>query len=410
MSTAFSDSLIRNIKPAGRYTDAATQGLNLQVKANGGKYWTLRYLFQDKRYDLSLGSYPNVSLREARVRATAARAQLNAGQRPEPTWKQHPPKKVQQHLQVPSKVTFSQYAADCIAAKRAEWKNAKHAEQWSSTIEMYANPVIGNKTIDAVNMDDILKILVPIWQTKTVTATRLRGRLDWILASATTRGLRTGINPATWKGLLETVLPKPGKIAKEQHHPALDYRLVHGFILQLKEADGVAALALEFLVLNANRTGEVTGGRRAEVSENTIWTIPGARMKVGKEHRVPLGQRSLELLQIAKSLDPGSDYLFSRNGKPLSNMAMSMLLRRLGHNVTVHGFRSTFRDWVAEETNHSPEVAEKALAHSITNKVESAYRRGDLLEPRRRLMADWAQYCLTGQMAHVATLDERRAA
>ena len=410
MRNAFSDSFIRNIKTPGRYTDAATQGLNLQVKANGGKYWALRYLFQEKRYDLSLGSYPNVSLKEARVRATAARAQLNSGQRPEPTWKPQPLNKGQQQSKVPSKATFSQYASDCINSKRAEWKNAKHAEQWSSTVEMYANPLIGDKPIDAVNMDDILNILTPIWTTKTVTATRLRGRLEWILASATTRGLRTGVNPASWKGLLETVLPKPGKIAKEQHHPALDFRLVHGFIRQLQEADCVAGLALEFLVLNANRTGEVTGGRREEVPENGIWTIPGERMKVGKEHRVPLGQRSLELLEIAKSLDPDSDYLFSRNGKPLSNMAMSMLLRRLGYSVTVHGFRSTFRDWVAEETSHSPEVAEKALAHSIANKVESAYRRGDLLEPRRRLMADWECYCLTGQIACCAKPEERRAA
>jgi hypothetical protein len=283
MSNAFSDSFIRNIKTVGRYTDAATQGLNLQVKANGGKYWALRYLSQDKRYDLSLGSYPNVSLKEARIRATAARAQLNAGQRPAPTWKPQTTSRKLQAAHAPIKVTFRQYAADCIAAKRAEWKNAKHAEQWSSTIEMYANPVIGNKPIDTVDMDDILNILTPIWTTKTVTATRLRGRLEWILASATTRGLRTGINPASWKGLLETVLPRPGKIAKEQHHPALDYRLVHGFIRKLQEADGVAGLALEFLVLNANRTGEVIGGRRDEVSENGIWTIPGESMKVGNE-------------------------------------------------------------------------------------------------------------------------------
>jgi integrase len=316
----------------------------------------------------------------------------------------------QQQPKVPSKVTFSQYAADCITSKRAEWKNAKHAEQWSSTVEMYANPLIGSKPIDAVDMDDILKILTPIWTTKTVTATRLRGRLEWILASATTRGLRTGVNPATWKGLLETILPKPGKITKEQHHPALDYRLVQGFIRQLQEADGVAGLALEFLVLNANRTGEVIGGRRDEVSENGIWTIPGERMKVGKEHRVPLGQRSLELLEIAKSLDPDSDYLFSRKGKPLSNMAMSMLLRRLGYSVTVHGFRSTFRDWVAEETKHSPEVAEKALAHAIANKVESAYRRGDLLEPRRRLLADWECYCVGSINSHSIPLQQRRIA
>ena len=409
MSAAFSDSFIRNIKTTGRYTDAATQGLNLQVKVNGGKYWAMRYLFQDKRYDLSIGSYPNVSLREARIRATAARAQLNAGLRPTPNWKPQPTLEEQHRARAPANVTFKQYAADCIAAKRAEWRNPKHAEQWSSTVEMYANPFIGNKPIDAVDMNDILNILVPIWQTKTVTATRLRGRLEWILASATTRGLRTGVNPATWKGLLETVLPKPGKIAKEQHHPALDYRLVHGFIRQLQDIDGVAALALEFLILNANRTGEVIGGRHEEVSENAIWTIPGTRMKVGKEHRVPLGQRSLELLQIAKSLDPGSHYLFSRNCKPLSNMAMSMLLRRLGYSVTVHGFRSTFRDWVAEETMHSPEVAEKALAHAIANKVESAYRRGDLLEPRKRLMADWENYCQTGQWGNVIALEKKAA-
>ena len=240
MKNAFSDSFIRNIKIPGRYTDAATQGLNLQVKANGGKYWAVRYFFQDKRHDLSLGSYPNITLKKARIRATAVRAQLNAGQRPEPTWKPQPLYKEQPTA--PLKVTFKQYAAECIAAKRAEWKNAKHAYQWSSTIEMYANPVIGNKPIDAVDMDDILKILVPIWETKTVTASRLRGRLDWILASAATRGFRTGINPATWKGLLETVLAKPGKITKEHHHPALDYRLLNGFVKQLQDTDGVAAL------------------------------------------------------------------------------------------------------------------------------------------------------------------------
>ena len=401
MSLAFTDTYIKNLKSIGRYTDATNQGLNLQVKKAGGKYWTFRYLFQGKRYDLSLGNYPALSLKEARIRATASRVQLNAGHRPEPTWKPQAPSEAQQRDFAPAKVTFSQYSADCIAAKRPEWKNTKHADQWSSTIAMYANPIIGKKAIGEVDMEDILAILVPIWQTKTVTATRLRGRLEWILASATTRGLRAGVNPATWKGLLETVLPKPGKIANEQHHPALDYHLVHGFIRQLQNVDGVAALALEFLVLNANRTGEVIGGRREEVSENAIWTIPGVRMKAGKEHRVPLGKRSLELLQIAKSFDPGSEYLFSRNGKPLSNMAMSMLLRRLGFSVTVHGFRSTFRDWVAEETLHSPEVAEKALAHAIANKVESAYRRGDLLEPRRRLMADWERHCLEGNLSKI---------
>jgi integrase len=190
----------------------------------------------------------------------------------------------------------------------------------------------------------------------------------------------------------------------------MPYADVPAFLRQLRERDGIAGLALEFLILNASRTGEVIGGRRVEVSENGIWTIPGTRMKAGKDHRVPLTQRSLELLQVARTLDPGSEFLFSSKGKPLSNMAMAMLFRRMGRNETVHGFRSSFRDWVSEKTLHSPEVAEKALAHTIPNKVEAAYRRGDLLEPRRRLMEDWAQYCLFGCMHNVVNIEGRRRA
>ena len=217
------------------------------------------------------------------------------------------------------------------------------------------------------------------------------------------------MNPATWRGHLETILPKPNKIKNEQHHKALPYAELPAFIAKLKEMDGVAALSLEFLILNANRTSEVIGGLRTELISNDIWLIPKDRMKAHREHRVPLGRRSLELLMIAKSLDPDSDYLFSNSGSPLSNMAMSMLLRRMNHDITVHGFRSCFRDWVAEETMHSPEVAEKALAHAITNKVESAYRRGDLIEHRKRLMSDWENYCQTGQWGNVVAL-ERKAA
>ncbi len=231
-----------------------------------------------------------------------------------------------------------------------------------------------------------------------------------MLASATTRRLREGPNPAAWRGLLETILPNPDKIKNEEHHSAMPYAEVPEFICQLQERDGVAALALQFLILNASRTGEVIGGRRAEISESGIWTIPGARMKAGKDHRVPLAQRSLELLQVAHSLDPESELLFSCTGRPLSNMAMAMLLRRMGRKETVHGFRSSFRDWVSEETLHSPEVAEKALAHAIPNKVEAAYRRGDLIEPRRRLIEDWAQYCFTRYCRNVVSLNTKRRA
>ena len=407
MSNAFTDPYIRNLKIKGRYTDSATQGLNIQVKANGAKYWTFRYLYQGKRHDLGLGTYPAITLKDARARATAARNEINQGSRPTAKWKPTAP--VNQPAEPENRPTFSTFAKGCIESKKAEWRNAKHGAQWHATIEDYADPVIGEKHLDQIDTDDILKILNPIWHTKTVTASRLRGRIEWVLAAATTRKLRTGLNPATWRGHLETILPKPNKIKAEEHHKALPYQDIPEFIGKLKEMDGVAALALEFVILNANRTGEVIGGLRSEVNTNGLWVIPKDRMKAHREHRVPLGKRSLELLQIAKSLDPNSDYLFSYNGRALSSMAMSMLLRRMGYDITVHGFRSCFRDWVAEETIHSSEVAEKALAHAIANKVESAYRRGDLIEHRKRLMGDWEDFCQTGSWGNVIAL-ERKAA
>ena len=407
MSIAFTDPYIRNLKIKGLYTDSATQGLNIQVKANGAKYWTFRYLYQGKRHDLGLGTYPAITLKDARARATTARNEINQGARPIAKWKPTAP--VNQPAEPETRPTFSNFAKSCIDSKKAEWRNAKHGAQWYATIKDYADPVIGEKHLDEIDTDDILKILNPIWHTKTVTASRLRGRIEWVLASATTRKLRTGLNPATWRGHLETILPKPNKIKEEEHHKALPYQDIPEFIRKLKEMDGVAALALEFVILNANRTGEVIGGLRSEVNANDLWVIPKDRMKAHREHRVPLGKRSLELLQIAKSIDPKSDYLFSNNSRPLSSMAMSMLLRRMGYNITVHGFRSCFRDWVSEETIHSPEVAEKALAHAIANKVEAAYRRGDLIEHRKRLMGDWENYCQTGLWGNVVAL-ERKAA
>ena len=407
MSIAFTDPYIRNLKIKGRYTDSATQGLNIQVKANGAKYWTFRYLYQGKRHDLGLGSYPAITLKDARVRAITARNEINQGSRPTAKWKPTAP--VNQPAEPENRPTFSNFAKNCIDNKKAEWRNAKHGAQWYATIKEYADPVVGEKYLDQIDTDDILKILNPIWHTKTVTASRLRGRIEWVLASATTRKLRSGLNPATWRGHLETILPKPNKIKHEEHHKTLPYKAIPEFIGKLKEMDGVAALALEFVILNANRTGEVIGGLRSEVNANDLWVIPKDRMKAHREHRVPLGKRSLDLLQIAKSIDPNSDYLFSKNSRPLSSMAMSMLLRRMGYNITVHGFRSCFRDWVAEETIHSPEVAEKALAHAITNKVESAYRRGDLIEHRKRLMGDWENYCQTGTWGNVVVLERKVA-
>jgi integrase len=407
--TAFTDKTVQNLKSVGRYTDPATPGLNLQVKKGSKQYWTFRFLLDGKRQDLGLGVYPAISLKEARQRAVSVRNDLNHGRIPHTPWK--PAKSGingSDGLCVIAKPTFAEFATSCIANKRAEWRNAKHAAQWLSTVERFANPVIGNKAIDQIETDDVLKVLNPIWHNKTVTASRLRGRLEWILASAATLKLRSGLNPAAWRGHLETILPKPNKIKNEQHHKALPYADLPDFMKKLREMDCMSALALEFVILNANRSGEVLGGKKNEITSNQLWVIPASRMKANREHRVPLGKRSLEILQMAAYLDPQSEYLFSNNGKPLSNMALLMMLRRMKLGVTVHGFRSCFRDWVAEETQHSPEVAEKALAHAVTNKVEAAYRRGDLLDRRKCMMTDWESYCMTGQWGNVIAMNERK--
>lgn len=305
MKTVLTDAFIKNIKRAGRYTDTATTGLNFNVKNNGGGYWVFRYLFHGKRLDLSLGAYPTISLKEARKRAIAARNNLFQGVKPRAYWKSEIIPKD------PNQLLFKDYAKQCIETKKAEWQNPKHIDQWFNTIEQYANPIIGNKYLDTIDTQDILDILTPIWYTKTETASRLRGRIEWILASATTRRLRSDLNPATWKGHLETILPKPTRITPVKHHPALPYKEIPIFLNNLRERDGLAALALEFLILNANRSGEVLNGLRSEISEEGLWTIPANRMKAKREHRIPLGKRSLEILAIAKYLDPDSKYLFS---------------------------------------------------------------------------------------------------
>jgi integrase len=387
MKQTLTEQFVKNIRIPGRYTDASLSGLHINVKKNGGKYWVYRYAFAGTRHDIALGTYPDISIKQARARAVCAKGDLVMGKKPVTVWKIPT---IKEETKIEN--TFRNYASKCIKAKQAEWKNKKHAAQWGYTIETFANPVIGRKELAEITTEDILKILTPIWQTKTETANRLRGRIEWVLASATTRGLRQGQNPATWRGHLETILPRPTKINKVRHHPALDYKKVPAFMRALSEVEGISALALEFLILNANRTSEVTSALRSEIYGD-VWIIPESRMKAGVEHRIPLTKRAIEIIEVAISQDPSSKYIFSKNGKPLSSMAMAMTLRRLDSDSTVHGFRSSFRDWVSEETSHSPEVAEMALAHTIRNHVEKAYRRGNLFERRKILMNDWAHYC-----------------
>ncbi len=399
MKLKFDYQSIKNAKQTGRHT-TNEKGLQLLIKKSGYKYWVLRYTYGANRHDLTLGSFPEISVADARIKAQEARYKLNQGINP---ILERKTKKAALMSQTSTAITFEKFALEVIESKRIEWSNEKHAAQWEYSLRKFAFPVIGQKRLDAIDMEDILKIVQPIWSTKTETASRLRGRLEWILAAATTRKLRTGMNPALWRGLLQTILPAPKKFQKVKHHKALPYRSLPAFMSKLREMDGMAALALEFLILNANRTSEVTDALRTEVMDG-IWTIPANRMKARTEHRVPLCKRSLEIIGIAKALDEDSDYLFSRKGKKLSNMALPMMLRRMGVDVTVHGFRSTFRDWVSEETMHSPEVAEMALAHTIGNKVEAAYRRGDLFERRRVLLTDWETFCHSKTYEHVINI------
>lgn len=387
-----------NASEAGRYS-TDIKGLYFWIKDNGNKYWLMRYAFQGKRHDLSLGAFPDVSIADAKKKATELRQQILSGINPKQT-------RIEAITPEPEqKITrFDQFAMEVVQKKKIEWTNPKHAMQWENTLRDYAFPVIGHKSVDQITMQDILEILTPIWEKKTETASRLRGRLEWILAAATTKGLRTGMNPALWRGLLETILPSPKKFQTVKHHEALPYLQLPSFMARLREQDCMSALALEFLILNANRTSEVTDAQRSEIVDG-VWIIPADRMKARVEHRVPLCQRSMEILAIAAVKQPESRFFFSIKNRKLSNMAMSMLLERMKVNVTVHGFRSTFRDWVAEMTNHSPEVAEMALAHTIVSKVEASYRRGNLLEKRRLLLSDWEEYCKQQPITNVLFLD-----
>lgn len=398
MTQTLTHAFISKALPPKRYFDS-TRGLHLLVKRNGLKYWVFRFTMDGRRHDFGLGAYPDIGLSEARVRALNARQSVLGGQNP--LARSTP-------IVIPVLPTFSEFAEEFISSHEAQWENAKHIDQWRNTLRDYANPIIGKIPIDQIGTDHILQILSPIWSKKTETASRVRGRIERILGAATARGMRSGLNPAQWRGHLEHTLPPPKRIRKVEHYAALPYRQIHQIVTALRNKTCASAFALEFLILNASRTNEVRLAKWNEIHDG-VWIIPMDRMKARKEHRVPLSARCLEILSIAKSVLGEAEYIFHRNGRPLSNVAMSKLLNGIATDFTVHGFRSTFRDWVAEETEHRQDVAEMALSHTIENAVEASYRRGDLLNRRRRLMEDWANYCGTLPPENLITI-ERRAA
>lgn len=391
---------VQNFKEVGKYLDG--NGLYLQVTKAGVKSWIYRFDINKKRREMGLGGVDTLSLAEARDACAEQRKILKQGIDPIEHRKarqaaeqqaQHA-EKARQSQEEHQSITFKQCADEYIGKKEVEWANAKHRQQWRNTLRDYAHPHIGHIKIGEVDRARVLECLTPIWTTKNETATRVRQRIEAILDYAKAMDYRAGDNPAAWKGSLEPILPKPSKVKRVSHHKALPYDQMSAFMSQLQEMDGLGAKALQLAILTATRTGEVLNAEWSEVDlGKMVWTIPKERMKAGVEHRVALSESAIKII---KELPKINGYLFAgaKQGRPLSNLAMTMVLRRMERtDITVHGFRSTFRDWVAEQTHFPARVAETALAHQLKDGAEKAYQRGDLIKKRYELMEAWSSYC-----------------
>ena len=399
-ATGLSAAKVRTAEP-GRYGDGG--GLYLLVRPEGGRFWLFRYVIAKKMREMGLGPASGrdaVMLTDARTAARKLWEVVRAGRDPLNDRKAEAEAKKAAALAAQAlAMTFRDVAASYIAANEAGWRNDKHRAQWTATLEAYAYPHFGNLPVADIDTGHVMAALDPIWRTKTETATRLRGRIETVLDYAKARGWRTGENPARWRGHVANMLPAKTKIQPVEHHAALPWKEIGGFVATLREQPGLAGQALLLTILTASRSSEALCAKWDEIDmEKGVWTVPGARMKAGREHRVPLSDQALAVLRGLLPLrnDEAGDWVFpgARKGRPLSNMAMEMLLRRMKRDdLTVHGFRSTFRDWTAETTGYPGDVAEAALAHVVGDKVEAAYRRGDLFEKRGRLMADWAVFC-----------------
>jgi integrase len=405
-------ALVAAGKP-GAHADGGN--LYLRIAAPGSAKWTLRYMLAGKPREMGLGAYDHdgkrgLTLAEARAAAVEAQRLLREGVDPLAHRQAAAAAAAARTAEAAAKArTFREVAALYIGSHEAGWRNTKHRQQWRNTLDTYADPHIGAMPVGEIGTDDVLRCLCPIWTTKPETATRLRGRIEAVLDYAKSRGWRTGDNPAQWRGHLANLLPRRSKVAPVEHHAALPWQDMGAFMAQLRGREGAAARALEFCILTATRTGETLGARWSEVDmDAAVWTVPGERMKSGREHRVPLSDAVLAVLRDMAQERPAGDggFIFpgAHAGKPLSSMAMLMLLRRMDRgDLTVHGFRSAFRDWCEEATSTPHAVSEAALAHTIGDKVEAAYRRGDLFRKRAKLMAEWADYCAKAP-AEVRTL------
>ena len=392
---------------AGYHADGV--GLYLQVSRSGSKSWILRYMRLGRAREMGLGSLNAFSLEEARSKAAQQRKLLAEGIDP---IEAREARRRELALEDARGITFDQCAERYIESHKVGWRNAKHAAQWAATLRTYASPVFGTLPVQAIDTGLVTKALEPIWRTKTETATRVRGRIESVLDWAKVRGYRAGENPARWRGHLDKLLPKRSKVARVKHHPALPYAEIGTFMRELRAREGVAPKALEFIIVTAARVSEAVNALWDEIDwQHKLWTVPAERMKAGRAHRVPLSEAAVKLLKALKEKRQ-SDYIFPgwRVNEALTGAACLKLLDDMKRGeLTVHGFRSTFRDWCAEQTNYPREIAEAALAHVLESKTEAAYQRGDLLERRRGLMQRWSDYCARASLAKVLSLRRRKA-
>lgn len=392
---------VKNLTQPGLHFVGEVPGLALQVQPSGARTWILRITISGRkppRRDMGLGGYPEISLADARALARQARQRVRDGIDP---IEERRAAKSAMCAAAAKVVTFKAAAEAYVADQGAGWKNLKHRAQWEATLVTYAHPTLGELSVSDIDLPHVLDVLRPIWTEKPETASRLRGRIEAVLDWATASGHRQGLNPARWRGHLDKLLAKPSKLKAEKnrqkgrdgHHAAMPVDEVANFLVRLRAVEGIGARALEFAILTAARSGEVRGATWDEIDlEKAIWTIPPARMKAAKEHRVPLSKAAVALIRAEPRM-AGTELVFSApRGGQLSDMTLSAVMRRMAVPAVPHGFRSTFRDWVSERTSFPGDMAEMALAHTIGSKVEAAYRRGDMFERRRKMMEDWSAF------------------
>src|SRR5712671_6265726 len=415
---------VENLKAPGYYADGGN--LYFRVAEGGARGWIFRFRMNGRTRDAGLGPFPAVTLAVARETADKWRQIVASGKDP---IERRNEQRTAERVEAAKAMTFDDCAAAYIAAHEAAWRNAKHRQQWTNTLRTYVTPVFGKLPVQSVDVALVLKVIEPIWVTKPETANRVRGRIETVLDWAKARELRTGENPARWRGHLEHMMPAKSKVRKVKHHPALPFNEVGAFITSLRKRPGIAAATLEFVILNATRTTETLGAAWPEVDlQAKLWIIPGERMKGGEEHRVPLSDAAVAVLKRMEAVRQG-DLFFpgGKEGAPLSDAAMATVIDRMNaankesglpiwvdprinRPIVPHGFRSSFRDWAAERTAFPREIAEKALAHIVGDETERAYQRGDLLDKRRKLMDAWAAYCAKVETAGAEILPIARRA